>query len=250
MKRELNINELIDPADIDLSSFKVKDELNTEVWENDKLNTEVRERLLEIATDFWESMDIDWADVKDITLTGSLANFNWSKFSDVDLHILVNYADVDDNVDLVLDYFGAKKTIWNDTHDITIHDFDVEVYIQNTEEEHASTGVYSIQNDEWIAKPKKEDRVIDEKNISKKASQLMDNIDDIEEDLNDEQFDTVIDRSDKLKEKIRNMRRSGLEKGGEYSVENLAFKVLRRNEYLNKLADMQDKAYDAKMTIE
>ena len=60
-------------------------------------------------------------------MTGSLANYNWSKFSDIDLHIIVNYEDIDDNSELVKDYVTAKRIVWNDTHDIKIYGFEVEV---------------------------------------------------------------------------------------------------------------------------
>ena len=62
-----------------------------------------------ISDDFFETLDIAWVDIDDIILTGSLANYNWSKFSDVDIHILVDYEEVDDNVDLVREYFMSKK---------------------------------------------------------------------------------------------------------------------------------------------
>lgn len=80
------IDEEVNPKNIDLSSFKVKDTLNPKIFDqNQKMHPEIRTRLLMIADDFFDTLELPWVDVTDITLTGSLANYNWSKFSDVDL---------------------------------------------------------------------------------------------------------------------------------------------------------------------
>ena len=98
---------------------------------------------MEIAQDFYNSLETD-AELKDVTFTGSLANYNWSKYSDVDLHLIVDYKDVNDDQDLVKDYFNAKKSIWNRNHDIFIDGYEVEVYVQDNNEPHTSSGVYSV----------------------------------------------------------------------------------------------------------
>jgi len=122
---KLSIYEI---EDIDLKSFRTRDSLNSKVWTEDKkLNPEIRKQLLMMANDFFESLEVGDLEIDDIILTGSLANYNWSKYSDVDLHILVDFKDLDENVELVRDYFNAKKGIWNDAHDIRVHGFDVEM---------------------------------------------------------------------------------------------------------------------------
>jgi len=78
----------------------------------------------------------------------------------------------------------------------------------------------------------------------------MDEIDEIERDFNDEKYEEAFKKTEFLKEKIRNMRKSGLETGGAFSVENLAFKVLRRNESLKKLNDLKLMSYDKMKSIE
>ena len=85
--------------------------------------------------------------------------------------------------------------------------------------------------------------------MEKKAQDISDRISHIEKMMADEEGDEVLDAIDRLKAKIRNMRRSGLEGTGQYSVENLSFKVLRRSEELSRLSDLKAKAYDERMTI-
>ena len=220
-----------------------------EIWENDRLKAEVREKLLKIASDFLIDMPFD-LEPDDITLTGSLANYNWSKYSDVDLHILYDFSKVDENRELVIQFFKNLQTNWNNRHDIYMSGYEVEIYFQNSTEPHISTGVYSIQNDEWLTKPKPVAASIDYANIEKKAEDISDRIDHIEKMMEDEEGDAVLDAIDRLKAKIRNMRQSGLEGAGQFSVENLAFKVLRRSEELSRLSDLKAKAYDETMSIE
>ena len=232
-----------------LNSFEVNDTLEPEVWESDKLIPEVREALLKIANDFLVDLPFDLVP-EDITLTGSLANYNWSKYSDVDLHIVLDFSEVDENEELVAGFFRNLQTNWNSRHDILMKGYEVEIYFQDSRESHLSTGIYSIQNDSWLVKSKPEAISIDYANIEKKAEDIVDRIDYIEEMMTNEEGTVILDAIDRLREKIRNMRKTGLESAGQYSVENLAFKVLRRSEELGRLSDLKVKAYDELMTIQ
>jgi len=238
-------------AQIDLNSLTVKNELNSEIWgEDDKLKPEIRERLLEIAEDFFDDLDIPWAELEDIRFTGSLANFNWSKYSDVDLHLVVDYSLVDENEDFAEAYFMARKNLWNNDHDITVHGFDVEVYVENAGEPHVSSGIYSVMMDEWIKKPKLGNPTIDKDAVNKKAKVLVRLIDDlVTKRFKDKDYEGTIKGSERMSEKLKKMRQCGLDKGGEYSAENLTYKILRRNGYLDKLRDTKLDAYDALMSM-
>lgn len=235
-----------------LDSFELQSELNPAAFSGDKMIPEIRDRLLEIAQDFLDGIDFKM-DVEDITLTGSLANYNWSKYSDFDLHILVDYAAIDADQDLVKRFFQDIKAIWNIKHNIFLKGYEVEIYVQNTNEEHMSSGVYSVQNDEWVLKPEKEETErapIDKQNIEKKADDIIFQIDRAEKLFADGKLDDALDAIDRLKQKVRNLRKTGLSKDdGVYSVENLAFKTLRRSMELERLSTLKNKAYDRQMSI-
>ena len=127
--------------------------------------------------------------------------------------------------------------------------YEVEIYFQDSREPHLSTGIYSIQNDDWLVKPEREAASIDYANIEKKAEDIVDRIDHIKQMMEEEEGDAILDAIDRLKAKIRNMRQTGLEGAGQFSVENLAFKVLRRSEELKRLSDLKVQAYDSLMTV-
>ena len=235
-----------------LDSFELQNELNPASFSGDKMIPEIRERLMEIAQDFLDGIDFKM-DVEDITLTGSLANYNWSKYSDFDLHILVDYEAIDADQDLVKRFFQDIKAIWNIRHNIFLKGYEVEVYVQNTNEDHMSSGVYSVQNDEWDLKPEKEETErapVDKQNIEKKADDIIFQIDRAEKLLADGKLDDALAAIDRLKQKVRNLRKIGLSKeDGVYSVENLAFKTLRRSMELERLSTLKNKAYDRQMSI-
>ena len=245
------LSEQNSPEDVDLSSFEFHDELNKDFWnqEEQRLDPEIRQKLLAIANDFWGSLEVGDAEYDDITFTGSLAAHNYSQFSDVDLHILVDFSDVDDKVDLVREYFNAMKSIWNRLHDILIKGYEVEIYVQDVNDPHEAQGLYSVLDNNWIKKPVLDKQDFDKDNVKKKAAGLMDQIDRLQPLIDEGKYEEAEKYADKLKEKIRKMRKTGLETVGAYSVENLAFKVLRRNDYLGKLSDAKREAYDKMLSI-
>jgi len=231
-----------------LKSFDIQDSLEPEIWEGDKLNPEVRDNLLKIVKDFLIDLPFK-IEPEDITLTGSLANYNWSKYSDIDLHIVMSFSKIDENVELVRELFRNLQVNWNAKHDIRMSGYEVEIYFQDSEEPHISTGLYSIQDDKWLKKPQKETIYLDYANMEKKARDLSDRISTIESMMQTDDLDTVLDTVDRLRQKIRNMRKTGLEDTGQYSVENLAFKVLRRSGELDRLAGLKAKVYDKSLSL-
>lgn len=238
-----------------LSSFKQQETLNKDIWQNanspskSKMNPKVRERLLEIAYEYQEFLEVDVV-VEDVHMTGSLSNYNWSEYSDVDLHLIVDFNQIPkDQLDLYQELFKMKKTLFNLQHNIKIYEYDVELYVQDSNEEHTSSGVYSVLHDEWIVKPKKEKFELDKKLLMQKVESWKEKIDNTIEDAKEESLEIANERLGKLKEKIKEYRTSGLKKGGEYSYENLVFKFLRRNGYIQKLFDFQIEKFDKELSL-
>ena len=228
-----------------VKSFRIKDELNPKIWTDFEINSEVREDLLKIAQDFYGSTDLQ-ADVDDIILTGSLSNYNWSeKYSDYDLHILINFTQVNESVELVKKYADSVKKIWNDAHDIKIKGYEVEVYIQDVSEPHTSTGVFSLLNNKWKVKPERVEFEPDEDMIEEKGKSVMMLVDDLEEEVDEDKYESFLEKLQKVWDKVKNYRKSGLEsEGGELSLGNLVFKFLRRNGYIEKIMKLKKKSYD------
>ena len=232
-------------------TFVPHGELNQDFWNQpgNKLDPEIREQLLRIAEDFIEGSQAAGAPLKDITFTGSLANYNYSPYSDVDLHVLFDFSDINEDEELVREYFQALKSVWNNRHDIRMKGYEVEIYGQHSEDPHVASGLYSVLNDEWIVEPELSNPQIDFRDIEMKAKAIEHQIDRVVDLYDEGKYEEAIERADKLKAKIKKLRQSGLDDVGEYSVENLAFKTLRRNGYLGKLSDVKVDAYDKMMSV-
>lgn len=243
--------KLLLKENLDFSGFKMNDELNPVIWDKDKvMKEEISDTLLQIAKDYFTSLKIN-IPVKDITMTGSLANYNWSKYSDVDLHIIIDLDKMGDKKDMIKDLLDTKTRAWNDKHDITVKGYDVELYLQPYDQEHFSTGVYSVLNDEWVIEPKIQDDTIDKKNVVKKYNTIVNTVNDIHKDFaKKKDYKDVISRLETLTDKIKKTRTAGLEGKGEYSLENIVFKLLRRNNIMQKISDLLVKAYDESMSID
>lgn len=235
--------------EVEASSFDTNDTLEPEIWEGEEIKPEIRDKLVRIAMDFIKNLPVE-VNVKDITLTGSLANYNWSNYSDVDLHIIVDFLEVDENVALVKSFFDNARMKWNNNHDIKMKGYDVEIYVEDERESHKSSGLYSLLNDDWIKRPKKYRSTIDFPAAQHKAEDIEFQVNIVANLITAKKYETALKNIDRLKNKIRNMRRAGLESRlQEFSIENIAFKILRRNDTLGYLNDLKTKAYDAMMSV-
>jgi hypothetical protein len=205
------------------------DRLNPGLWTDDnELLPDVHEKLLKIAEDFRKFIGVEIFDLLDITISGSNAAYTYTPNSDIDLHLVVMIPDAHEQE--LRELFDAKKYQYNDTYDFRIHGYDVELYVQDAEQEHASMGIYSIKNSRWISTPK----------------QIKANIDDISVEEKYRTYKARIYRAivsgdiescQKLWDAIKGMRKTGLAHGGEFSPENITFKMLRAEGELQQLRD-------------
>lgn len=214
-------------------SFKYHETLNPKFWDGDKLKFEVKMKLVRIGNAWADFANIPKTAIKDMIVVGGNANYNYTQYSDLDLHLIVDKDKLPDCPDLLDDYFRDKKQLWALTHDIKIYGHDVELYAEEEGTERPSNqGVYSVKYNKWLMKPKYEKPEIDFKLLKTKTRDIMDTIDMF---IDGKSNDLIAMK--KMKDKLRVMRSSAIRKGGEFSLENLMFKELRNNGYLNKFSD-------------
>ena len=231
----------------ELHSFKMSDavtfhdNLNPKLFRGQHLWPEVELQLKNIAQDFLQEMGIHDLDVRDITISGSNAAYSYTDHSDLDLHILVNMKDLPDD-DIYREFFKAKKDLYNDTHDITINGIPVELYIQDASEPVVSLGEYSIKDKKWLKLPTKRRANFDQNATKAKYEKLLDVIDTALQS-------SKIGKVSKVLKKIKQYRQAGLDKGGEFGPENLAYKALRSQGYITKLYDLRDKLHSKHLSL-
>lgn len=241
----MKLNELISASSVD-TKLDYHKNLNAALWHNFKLFPEVRKKLLLIAEQYIKFLKINKELVDDIVIVGSNVGYNWTKYSDIDLHVIVDEERVSLNPVLREEYFAAKKKIWNDDHDIKIHGFDVELYAQDISEGYENkNGVYSILHNHWLQRPTYEQPTYNDHLVKLKSARYMNKIDKMFEDK-----DVISLKSVKrLKDKIKDMRKESLHTGGQFSIGNLVFKTLRNNDYLDKLSEVYRYVFDKKFSL-
>lgn len=216
--------------------------LNPDIWINQtELNPEIREKLLQISNDFYIDTKLQAA-IKDILLLGSNANYNWTPTSDLDVHVLIDFKLLKMSPEDAKAYTNLLKYKWNTQHDIHIKTYNVEMYIQDISAKNASTGVYSILNNKWIKTPFKENVVLDKELIKQKYQDYVGKIKEAIKDKN-------LVRMKQILKDVHDLRQSGLDRAGEFSTENVVFKLLRNKKHLDTLRDEINKQYDKQVSL-
>jgi predicted nucleotidyltransferase len=231
-------------------SIYYNDTLNPKFWVDGEFDVEVKRKLLQIAEDFFNSLELK-VPVLDVQLTGSLANYNYTEYSDLDTHIIIDFKQINDDEELVKKALDGVRFVWNQRHDIVIKGHDVELYIQDESEQHTASGLYSLLKGNWIKVPKYNPPEVDERDVNVKEKEYIKEILKMEqkvsqENLPSEEYKALENRAKKLKDKIQQGRKKCLSgpNASEFCVENLVFKNLRNKGMIEKLIDIASKAYD------
>ena len=219
--------------------------LHPSFWKDETFDLNVRTKLLQIATDFYTDLKIE-IPIEDIQLTGSIANYTWTEYSDLDIHILLDFSKINEDSDLVKKGLDGQRFIWNLRHPVVIKDHDIELYAQDINEQHTASGLYSLLKGEWLVKPKWNPPTIDPRDVSRKVESFITEIEEIEKLIT--QADSadargLNNRVKVLKDKIMKARKEGLSETGEFSIENLVFKNLRNEGWIERLIDAGSNSY-------
>jgi predicted nucleotidyltransferase len=218
--------------------------LNEKIWsKNGKIIPDVRKKLLVLAHKVADDV-ATLVKIKHIYLTGSLATYKWTPVSDIDIHIIVEILEKhSDNT--LNEYFDLICKLFNSQHNIFIKGYKVEVNIKEKEVLYEGKAAYDLIKDEWVKTPSKNTRDLDDPeviNITKQYQQKIDRL---------IHMHGSVKEAKALKNEIKGLRTSGLEKGeGEYSIGNLVFKKLRNTEYLAKIFDYWTRLEDQQLSLE
>lgn len=236
---------------MDFGAYELKNYLHPKFFRDDKLIPIVRTKLLKIARTFWKDLELK-EKYEDVLLTGSIAGYNWNKFSDVDLHIVTSYSVINDDVKMVEDFLWSKSKLWNTTHDILFFKHEVELNCQNSEiNDLISTAVYSVLYDDWIIHPDLPDGVkINFGRVGRYLAQIRDKFNKMLYRYNSKDYNGLYNEFDRLKDSLYDMRQFGLQGAGEYSPENIAFKILRNDGVLDDVKDLRNKLSSQDLSLD
>ena len=206
------------------------------------LDPQVRASLLKMAYDFYEKTDLK-APVLDVYLMGSIANYNWTNESDADVHVIIDFTQLQMPPDTAKSAAKTMGAQWNMEHKASVKGYKVELNIQDAKEEKPYvTGIYSLVHDTWVRKPIFQNVQVDTVAVQSKFQGMK------------KYIDSVINSGDRemmksAKKYLDAFRQFGLDHGGELSVENIVFKILRARGIVKKLKDSITMTYDKEMTV-
>jgi hypothetical protein len=234
---------------IDGEVFKFSDKLNDMIWdEEENIKPEIAQKLLSILLEYIKFLKLPkGVKIKDITVTGSLAGYNYSKYSDLDIHIIIDYDTISTNHDFVGEYMRNKKTLWANSNEITVYTYPLEIYAQDVAEYlEGPSPQYSLIKGKWLKRMDKDRPEVDKSTVLKKAKEIAKTIDKLE---NNHHYPEVLKNIETLSNKIKTMRKDGLSGDGEFSTENLIFKALRNGGYLDKMNKIKQKAQSKEFSV-
>jgi hypothetical protein len=229
-----------------------KKTLNPKFWSNDQFDKDISDKILKIVLDFIKEVKLE-TPIKDVTLTGSLANFNYNKYSDFDIHILLDFKKINENKDLVRDALDGKRFIWNIRHNIFLRGHEIELYFQDVNDPHYATAVYSILRDKWLKEPVySPPENVDMEGIKQKAFYINDTINrmfkKLAESADRNEIQLINKKSKLMRDKIIRIRKEALAERGEFAFENLLFKKLRNEGAIEKIINIINASYDKLFT--
>ena len=228
------------------TTLQYHDTLNPDLFnDKKKLDPEVWQTLNKISKEWASFANIPAASIKDVIVVGGNANYNYTKHSDIDLHLVVDKKGIKCQ-GLIDDYLQSKKQLWALTHDITVKGQPVELYAQDFRDPfREGQGVYSLKSNRWLQEP---ERV----KFNSKSPEVVNKVKDLSFQINsliDSKSDDI-DAFKNIKRRLKIMRSTAIEKGGEYAPENLAFKELRNRGTLDRMNTYMRQLEDKQLSLE
>lgn len=226
------------------------EELNPKLFDGKTLKPEVRQKILEIVDEFVDDLTSDEVDfnIEDIILIGSNVSYNYTKDSDLDIHLVANTKSLNCPDNIINALYSAYRSLFNRKFDIDFYGIPVEIYVETEDSARVSNGVYSVKDNDWIKEPELTDiPELDQEAFDKLyqewEAKCKDLIKEIEAGNLEDEADIVT-----MIEEIYELRKSGISEG-EYSIQNLVFKELRNNKYLDDLKEYKDELIAKRLSL-
>lgn len=130
--------------------IETHDNLNSKLFDGDKLKPIVSKKIQEIVDVFVESLTDDNIKfkIKDIILVGSNVSYNYTKDSDLDIHILMDTSDYKCPDNLYPLLYSAYRSLFNKRMNISFYGIPVELYVETEDSALQSNGIYSVLKDD------------------------------------------------------------------------------------------------------
>ena len=219
--------------------IELHDKLNPVLWNDEEIRRQIQVKLLQIAKEFYHFLSVS-APIEDVLITGSQSNYNYTNWSDIDLHIVLDY----DNISCegeAKNLLDAKRKLWKRERNIKLKGIPVECYAEDLNQP-AVTASYSLIHNKWVKRPGTPIKNYDVEGVKELYGM----------------WKTVIKDAIKfreagllkrVKELLATFRRKSLAKDGEFGNGNLAFKALRNSGWIERLMKAVDDLEDQELSL-
>jgi len=208
------------------TTLRYHDQLNPKLFNGEVLKSQVREKLIDSANEFAKFSKLPIKYIEDYYFVGGNANYNYTSMSDIDVHLLVNHTNIKSGKINLEDFYKTKKELWANTYEVKIYDYNVEFYVQDINTQFPKNqGVYSLNQNRFLIKPHRVNVDYNDPKLKGKVRDYINQIDSAKT-INDVKL---------IKSKLKTLRGIGLQRGGEFSLDNSLFKELRNLGYIDKL---------------
>lgn len=217
--------------------------LNPFIWKDNILRQEVKDALDNIVIQFVNELKTNNIPIEivDVHIVGSNASYNYDLTSDLDVHIVADFSNINCNEKVLELLYNFFKSYFNNKYNISVHGIKVELYIENKETPAKSNGIYSLVDDEWIKFPEQIDTI--EVDIEQELSCWLEEYNKIIASNNIELLQYFLNR-------LYILRRDSLANEGEYGEGNLVFKYFRNNGYIDTMKDLLAQNISQNLTLE
>lgn len=217
--------------------------LNPFIWKDNILRQEVKDALDNIVVQFIDELEANNIpiDIVDVHIVGSNASYNYELNSDLDVHVVADFSNINCNEKVLELLYNFFKSYFNNKYDISVHGIKVELYIENQKTPAKSNGIYSLVDDEWIKFPEQVDAI--EVDIEQELSYWL-------EEYNKSIASNNMELLQDFLNKLYILRRDSLINEGEYGKGNLIFKYFRNNGYINTIKDLLAQNISQSLTLE
>lgn len=221
----------------------LNDKLNPAIWNSDNtLKEGVKEAIEKIVDQFVEDLPVPM-EIVDIIIVGSNASFNYTQYSDIDIHIVANNEVLPYDSKMLTLLYNAAKNKFNREYSMTIKGLPVEISIEDINTSCCSNGVYSVSNSEWVKFPKPINATMYDMTTTEAYRKLCAKIENILSNPTSSDIREMINH-------LYIIRKNSIMIDGEYGKGNLLFKEIRNNGMLQKLKDELYNILSKELTLE
>jgi hypothetical protein len=203
------------------------EQLNPTYWQGDTMKPEVRAKLMQMGQAYFDELKEKLPNIKlqDILFSGSLANYNYTKSSDIDVHVVVDTGKVSCDKRVVSGYIMLMNKYEHATANLSVFDTPLQISLSTRVEE--TGGAYSLLHTTWLNKPVHPKPTYTKRELTEQVEMYHLKITELQEAYAKDAAVFDCQKATTLSRQLGRGRTAGLKRDGYSSIENNVYRILR-----------------------